>query len=67
MLLHLHTWKEIKSDKSANLTAFVKPQICLILLYGGSPLSLPLWISYDNKSKPEYPSKFGILNTTFVI
>lgn len=38
----LFTSTEIKSDKSANLLAFFKPHNCLILLYGGRPLSLPL-------------------------
>lgn len=36
------TSREIKSDKSLNVFAFFNPQMYLILLYGGSPLSLPL-------------------------
>lgn len=40
--LNNFTSEEIKSDKSLNVFAFFNPQSCLILLYGGSPLSLPL-------------------------
>jgi hypothetical protein len=36
------TSNEIKSDRSSNTIAFFNPQICLILLYGGRPLSRPL-------------------------
>lgn len=46
------TSDDMISTRSSNDFATGNPHISLILLYGGRPVSRPLWMSYDKRSKP---------------